>query len=470
MPKSVDPANRLGTTPAGSTRRPRSAYRLVQPAASGPLLRTGRYAGASSQSSSTPQPVISAAPRTMSAIRSERMLQPLDVLAAQVEEDLGALGDHVGALAAVGDDPVHAVGRRHLLAVQRDALVGQVHRVERVAAHERLGRGVRGDAGERRAQLPAAEEDRLADVVGERVHHQRRVDAVEGALAGHQLLAAAALLGRRAHPHHAAGELLAHRGEREERADAAGRDHVVAAGVADAGQRVVLAEHGDRRPLAERRLERRLHAVRRAGDLEAPALDQLGQRGRRAVLLEADLGVRGQVVRGLDQRRGELLDRRPDRGQHVLRGARGGGLAAAAATAARASVSSARRRSRKGSTGLGSDTRPSSWVAAARVTRVVPKELDAGRPARVVPRPLRRRGDPAGLLRRQLAGPAAEGHRAAAGGVRRAGVGRPADPRLGRALVRAAAHAGRPARGGLPRRGGRPGRRSATRPRCCSTS
>ncbi len=73
LPKSVLPAKVRGTTSAGNTRRPRSAYRRVQLAANGPLVRTGRYAGDSSQRSSTPHPAISAAPWAMSASRSLRI-------------------------------------------------------------------------------------------------------------------------------------------------------------------------------------------------------------------------------------------------------------------------------------------------------------------------------------------------------------------------------------------------------------
>ena len=80
------------------------------------------------------------------------------------------------------------------------------------------------------------------------VHHQRGVDAVERAPPRHQLLAAAALLGGRAEHAHAPGQLAAERRERERRADAGGRDQVVAAGVADLRQRVVLGEQRDAGP------------------------------------------------------------------------------------------------------------------------------------------------------------------------------------------------------------------------------
>ena len=77
------------------------------------------------------------------------------------------------------------------------------------------------------------------------------------------------------------------------------------------------------------------------------------------------------------------------------------------------------------------------------------------RSARRVSRALRGNRLPAGLSRRQLARPAADGHRRPAADVRRERVGRPPDPRLGRALVRPAADPRRRPRPCLP--GGRAG-------------
>ena len=65
-------------------------------------------------------------------------------------------------------------------------------------------------------------------------------------------LAAAALLGRRAEDDDPAAELLGQARRGEPGAEAGGGDDVVPAGVADAGQRVVLAQHGDGRARAAR--------------------------------------------------------------------------------------------------------------------------------------------------------------------------------------------------------------------------
>ena len=77
------------------------------------------------------------------------------------------------------------------------------------------------------------------------VHHHRRVDAVEHALVQHDDLAAAALFGRGAEDLHGDAEFVGERSEREARADRGAGDHVVATGVADAGQRVVLGADAD---------------------------------------------------------------------------------------------------------------------------------------------------------------------------------------------------------------------------------
>ena len=77
--------------------------------------------------------------------------------------------------------------------------------------------------------------------------HHCRVDAVERAGARHQFLAAAFLFGRRPQQTHRAAQTIADRGEAERRPERGRSDQVVAAGVADAGQRIVFGEQGDER-------------------------------------------------------------------------------------------------------------------------------------------------------------------------------------------------------------------------------
>src|SRR5262252_8113895 len=77
------------------------------------------------------------------------------------------------------------------------------------------------------------------------MHHHRGVATVERTLPCHDLLAAEAFLCRRAEVADAAGKPRAELGERDGSAKSAGRDDVVAAGVADAGQGVVFGEDRD---------------------------------------------------------------------------------------------------------------------------------------------------------------------------------------------------------------------------------
>ena len=77
--------------------------------------------------------------------------------------------------------------------------------------------------------------------------HHRRVDAVERAFARHHLLAAEAFLRRRAEIAHAAGQSPVQLRQRHRGAKARRRDDVVAAGMADAGQRVIFGEDRDGR-------------------------------------------------------------------------------------------------------------------------------------------------------------------------------------------------------------------------------
>jgi hypothetical protein len=87
------------------------------------------------------------------------------------------------------------------------------------------------------------------------MHHQRRIDAVERAGARHQLLAAAVLLRRRAEQPDARRKRGTELGQGERGAERGGRDQVVAAGVADAGQRIVLGEQRDERTVARAEID-----------------------------------------------------------------------------------------------------------------------------------------------------------------------------------------------------------------------
>jgi hypothetical protein len=123
------------------------------------------------------------------------------------------------------------------------------HRGERARAVPRGDRRVRGLAVEVEVEVHVRERRVRQQIAIEGVEHHRGVDALEHARFEQLDLAAAALLrgGADQVSTRVAGDLRAHAGEREERADGARGDEVVPARVPDLGQRVVLREDGDPR-------------------------------------------------------------------------------------------------------------------------------------------------------------------------------------------------------------------------------
>ena len=265
------------------------------------------------------------------------LLEGLEVLRAHHDGQLGALGDDVGDLAAVGDDGVEAVHGEHLLAQQADAGQGQGGGVQGVAAHEGLGGGVGRHAVEDDAQAAHAQPGLVGDVVGVGVGLDGGVDAVEHAAHGQDLLGGRVLLGGRGLQDDAAGQGAgagASQGRQgEEGAHGVGAHDVVSAAVADAGQGVVLGEDGDGAGRLAGASGRRIracgpgdlgaqggvHAVDADLGLDAVAAQELGDRGHGVVLLVAGLGVVVDVVGELDDLRGQLGDGLPQGG------AQGGG-------------------------------------------------------------------------------------------------------------------------------------------------
>lgn len=149
-------------------------------------------------------------------------------------------------------------------------------------------------------------EGRAHPVVDARVEHERGVDVVEDPGLGLQGLPAAALLGRGAHRRHRTG-VEGQRGPGgERRSQAGGGDQVVAAGVPQAGQGVVLQQQRDRRPALPRAgHERRGHARRVRLHLETRAAQLAAQQCGGAVLgpvrdLRVDTPVHGVDFLGVD--------------------------------------------------------------------------------------------------------------------------------------------------------------------------
>ncbi len=149
------------------------------------------------------------------------------------------------------------------------------------------------------------------EVGARRVDHERGVDAVEGPGCGEVDLAATALLGRRAEDGEASAQLLGDRGRGEPGAEAGRADDVVAAGVPDLGQRVVLAQHGHVRAVGVGPRgggEGGVEAVGVALDLQPGLVEHRGEGVVGVVLGVPELGVGVQVVGDLDQLVGPPVD------------------------------------------------------------------------------------------------------------------------------------------------------------------
>ena len=219
---------------------------------------------------------------------------------AHEELGLGVVRHHVRDIATVGDDAVDAGVARDVLAQRVDAVEGLDHGVEGVDAVEGIGGRVGGlaveggpheDAGEGVAAPLDRRADRLARP-GVGAHGRRYT--VEDPGVGHDHLAADRLFRRRAEDRHLslAAEVGQRRGEPDAGADAGDGDQVVAAAVADAGQRVVLGEIGDLwLTRTDGRLERGREVSHAARQREAVLLQEVGAGGAALDFLQRDLGV-----------------------------------------------------------------------------------------------------------------------------------------------------------------------------------
>ncbi len=221
----------------------------------------------------------------------------LAAIGADHELDLGAVGDDVRLRPGLGDDPVQADVRTDVLAQRVDPREEQHRRVGGVDAQVRADRAVRGPARPGDPQRSGGEA-RVVDLVEvARVEHRHRVHPLEGAAVEHDDLAAAALLGRGAQDCDSAGRVGPLLGDGDRGGAGGGADQVVAAAVAEPGERVVLGEQRDRRPVAaavlpaERGRQRRDAAL----DREPVTGEEAAEPAARLLLLEADLRVRVDV-------------------------------------------------------------------------------------------------------------------------------------------------------------------------------
>ncbi len=235
---------------------------------------------------------------------------------AHPEERRGALGDDVGRRAAIGDDPVDPHRARQLLAQQTHVHEQRDHRVERVDPALRVGSRMGGAAVEHELDLAIAEEEPVrAPHVG-RVRHQRDVGVAEHPGLDQAPLAHADLLGRAADHDQAQRRAGQRRRERLGREQARGSGQVVAARVADPGQRVHLGEQRrtQRRPgVAPARDERGRHPGHARLHREAEAGEQRPIALARGALLERELRVLGHPARERERGPGGGVDRREQR-------------------------------------------------------------------------------------------------------------------------------------------------------------
>jgi hypothetical protein len=140
------------------------------------------------------------------------------------------------------------------------------------------------------------------------VHHHGGVEPVEHALFKHQDLAAAVLLGGRAEYLDREAEVVRHRCEQPPGGHRGGRDDVVAAGVPDVRQRVVLGEQADDQlAAAVPGGQRGRQAADSQPHREPGCFQRGGDPGARAVLGEGHLGI---GVDGVAQPHCLVADRR----------------------------------------------------------------------------------------------------------------------------------------------------------------
>ena len=165
----------------------------------------------------------------------------------------------------MGDHAVRLVGGVHRLAQRRDVHVGQHEGVEGVVPFPGRGRGVGRLAVELHHQVVHRQHERVDGVLGVGVHHHRQRRAGEGPGVDEVHLAADLLLGRGAQHRHPEAQFVGQGGQGQARPDGGGRDQVVAAGVAHAGQGIQFGADDHLRPGGSRRGRRRRSPGRRPG-------------------------------------------------------------------------------------------------------------------------------------------------------------------------------------------------------------
>ena len=218
----------------------------------------------------------------------------------------------------MGHAAVQAVGGVDVLAQQAEGGLCDRERVERVHPELRKGGGVRGLSGVAHLQVGAGERRELLGVDRRRVRHHREVLVGEPAALEQQDLPAAVLLGRRPDDSDGETDLIGDPRRSQRGAERHRRDHVVAAGVADARQRIVLgAERDMERAVSLTGPERGVQPAEGLLDREACVSQEPGAPGGRLLLLEREFGMCVDPVAQVHQRRAPVLDRFTCRGLRI---------------------------------------------------------------------------------------------------------------------------------------------------------
>jgi len=211
-------------------------------------------------------------------------------------------GRDVGAFPGGAKHAVNALVGADLLAQHADGVVGQADGVEGVDAVPGGDSGVGLAAGEVHAHLDIGEHADVGHAVNRGgefvaragVDHEAGGGAFVGAGGDELELAAAAFFGGCAKETDTAGKFgfAESAGNGEEGGEGGGGNEVVAAGVADAGEGVVLGVEGDEASAgAELAGEGGIEAVRTGGNLEAELLEGGDEGVVGLVLLVCQLGV-----------------------------------------------------------------------------------------------------------------------------------------------------------------------------------
>lgn len=218
----------------------------------------------------------------------------------------------VGGFAALDHDPVHLVEGVEVLAQESDGDLGHRQRICRVDTPFGIRGGVRLLAVVADLEMGHGQAVDVDAFLRAGVDHHGGVDAVKRAPVQHQDLAATALLGRCAQYPDGDTQVVCDRRQSHARAGSGSGDDVVAAGVADPGQRVVLGADSDgQRPAPRGSHKCRLQVAGALLDLKARPCEGVSHHFRGTPLLEPDLVGRMHAVAELDQRVTPRVDHLP---------------------------------------------------------------------------------------------------------------------------------------------------------------